>query len=108
MTLERFYKDGNGSLHKMKNVVDFELKENFGRFATAFEGRLNCFSDYNLDGICNHFTEYDSDSLESGHYTASCYSEVDRKWHEFNDENVSEIKNVKKLEAYILFYSAKK
>ena len=94
-------------------MVEFELKENFGRFATAFNGRLNSFTAYNLHGICNHFSEINSDgshsdSLESGHYTASCYLEVDRKWYEFDDNNVSEMKNVKKRNAYILFYSAKK
>lgn len=90
-------------------MVDFDLTGvNFGQYATACQGRLNMYHDYTLYGVCNHYSH--SGSLESGHYTASCYSQVYRKWYKYDDTEVYEMDNpndVKKPAAYILFYSAK-
>ena len=48
-------------------------------------------------------------TLESGHYTAYCYSQVYGKWYKYDDTEVYEMdqSDVKSPAAYILFYSAK-
>jgi len=107
VSLGRFYNDGIS--RKKQNMVDFELTGvNFGQYATACRGQLNRYQDYTLYGVCNHYSH--SGSLESGHYTASCYSQVYRKWYKYDDTEVYEMdspNDVKKPAAYILFYSAK-
>ena len=87
------------------DFVDFELRDvNFGQFATGCNGQLNRYKDYHLYGISNHFG-----SLESGHYTAYCYSQVYKNWYKYDDTEVYEMdaSDVKSPAAYILFYSAK-
>ena len=103
LSLGRFYNDGLS--RKKQNFVDFELSDvNFGQYATACHGQLNRYKDYTLYGVSNHFG-----SLESGHYTAYCYSQVYRKWYKYDDTEVYEMDacDVKSPAAYILFYSAK-
>ena len=104
ISLGRFHNDGISK--KMHNFVDFQLTDvDFGIYATACDGQLNRYKDYNLYGVCNHY----GGSLESGHYTAYCYSQVYRKWYKYDDTDVSEMdaSQVKSSSAYILFYSAK-
>ncbi len=101
--LGRFYNDGFS--RKKQNFVDFELADvDFGQYATACNGQLNRYKDYSLYGVCNHFG-----SLEGGHYTAYCYSQVYDKWYKYDDTEVYEMepRDVKSAAAYILFYSAK-
>ena len=103
ISLGRFYNDGLS--RKKQNFVDFGLTDiNLGQFATGCHGRLNKYRDYTLYGISNHFG-----SLESGHYTAFCYSQVYKKWYKYDDTEVYEMDatDVKSPAAYILFYSAK-
>jgi ubiquitin carboxyl-terminal hydrolase 8 len=103
ISLGRFYNDGLS--RKKQNFVDFDLIDvNLGQYATGCTGQLNRYKDYTLYGVCNHFG-----SLESGHYTAYCYSQVYGKWHKYDDTEVYEMaaSDVKSPAAYILFYSAK-
>ena len=104
VSLGRFYNDGFS--RKKQNMVDFDLTDvNFGQFVKGCSGQLNLYGNYTLYGVCNHFG-----TLESGHYTAFCYSQVYRKWYKYDDTEVYEMDNansVKSSAAYILFYSAK-
>ena len=89
---------------KKQNYVDFELNSlNLGQYARACGGRMNRFKDYRLYGVPNHFC-----TMEGGHYTSYCYSQVYDKWHKYDDHEVTPMSpgNVKTAAAYILFYSA--
>ena len=104
ISLGRFYNDGLS--RKKQNFVDFEMTDvNLGQYATGCNGQLNRYKDYQLYGVSNHFG-----SLESGHYTAYCFSQVYGKWFKYDDTEVYEMEDpnsVKSPAAYILFYSAK-
>ena len=101
--LSRFYQDFD--MHRKKqNYVDFELsKFDIGRYATVAGGRKNRYRDYDLYGVVNHFG-----TMEGGHYTAYCYSQVYKKWHKYDDSEVTHMdpSSVKTAAAYMLFYSA--
>ena len=87
---------------KKQNFVDFELKNlHLGQY--ALQGFENKFSDFNLYAVSNHFG-----SLEGGHYTAYCSSSVLKRWHKYDDQDVStmDMSDVVTPAAYILFYSA--
>ncbi|KAL8621095.1 hypothetical protein ACOMHN_048137 [Nucella lapillus] len=57
---------------------------------------------YDLLGIVNHYG-----SMKGGHYTASCFSSRNNKWHTFNDSRVVSLSGPPSDKAaYILFYSA--
>jgi ubiquitin carboxyl-terminal hydrolase 8 len=102
--LTRFYEDG-GMWRKKQNMVDFELRDfDLEQFATVCNGKKNRYKRYNLYGVCNHFG-----TMEGGHYTAYCYSQVYQKWHKYDDHEVHSMneRDVKTSAAYILFYSAK-
>jgi len=99
--LSRFYQDGLYT-RKKQNLVNFELRNlNVGQF--AIDGFDNKFSHFNLYAVSNHFG-----SLEGGHYTAYCSSNVLKGWHKYDDQDVSTMQpeNVVSSAAYILFYSA--
>jgi len=99
--LSRFYQDGLYT-RKKQNLVNFELRNlNVGQF--AIDGFDNKFSQFNLYAVSNHFG-----SLEGGHYTAYCSSNVLKGWHKYDDQDVSAMQpeNVTSSAAYILFYSA--
>jgi len=99
--LSRFYQDGLYT-RKKQNLVNFELRNlNVGQF--AIDGFENKFSQFNLYAVSNHFG-----SLEGGHYTAYCSSNVLKGWHKYDDQDVSTMQpeNVVSSAAYILFYSA--
>jgi ubiquitin carboxyl-terminal hydrolase 8 len=101
--LKRFYHDD--IWRKKQNYVDFDLNNlNLGQFAGACGGRKNRYKEYHLFGVTNHFG-----TMEGGHYTGYCYSQVYDKWHKYDDQEVSSMtaSNVKTSAAYILFYSAK-
>lgn len=57
---------------------------------------------YDLRGVVNHYG-----TMESGHYTANCFSSIHSKWHKFDDSQVSRIHPSRVLtkHAYILFFS---
>ena len=65
--------------------------------------KLSSLSNYHLYAIASHH----GNDVDSGHFTASCKSIKDDKWHLFNDENVSEIHDLdtNSKEVYLLFYS---
>ena len=42
-------------------------------------------------------------NVSFGHYSY-CKNEKNNKWYNFDDEDVSEVKNIKTKNAYILFY----
>ena len=102
--LKRFYQDDHGNWGKKQNFVDFDLSCDVGSFVRACGGRKNNYREFTLYGVANHFG-----SMEGGHYTAYCYSQVYDKWHKYDDHEVSGMSpgNVKTSAAYILFYSAK-
>ena len=103
--LKRFYQDDHGVWGKKQNFVDFELSSfDVGSFVRACGGKKNSYKEYTLYGVANHFG-----TMEGGHYTAYCYSQVYDKWHKYDDHEVSAMSpgNVKTSAAYILFYSAK-
>ena len=60
---------------------------------------------YELIGVIEH-----KGNLGYGHYIAKCRNFITKKWHVFNDENVSEENESEILSnnAYILFYKRKK
>eukprot|EP00092_Neocalanus_flemingeri_P008316 GFUD01008966.1.p1 GENE.GFUD01008966.1~~GFUD01008966.1.p1 ORF type:complete len:1103 (+),score=340.51 GFUD01008966.1:377-3685(+) len=99
--LSRFYQDGMYT-RKKQNSVNFDLKNlNLGQF--AIDGFENKFFQFNLYAVSNHFG-----SLEGGHYTAYCSSNVLKRWHKFDDQDVSTMDSADVVTpaAYILFYSA--
>ncbi len=102
----RFYEDPSaGAWRKKQNYVDFELSSfNAGQYVKGCGGRYNMYQDYKLYGVCNHFG-----SMEGGHYTAYCYSQVYGKWHKYDDHDVTPMSpsDVKTSAAYMLFYSIK-
>ena len=60
---------------------------------------------YDLYGICNH-----SGGTRGGHYT-SFIKNANNKWYLFNDTNVTEILDLRKIktpQAYCFFYRKKK
>ena len=102
--LKRFYQDDHGNWGKKQNFVDFDLSFDVGSYVRACGGKKNNYREFTLYGVANHFG-----TMEGGHYTAYCYSQVYDKWHKYDDHEVSSMSpgNVKTSAAYILFYSAK-
>ena len=80
--------------------MDFGLeKVQFGNIVRACNGTRNRYNSYHLYAVCNHFG-----SMEGGHYTAYCYSQVKNKWNKFDDQEVSEFddpRDVKTSAAYM-------
>lgn len=60
---------------------------------------------YNLFAVCNH----EGTTLNSGHYTATCYDTCSKSWYHFNDKNVTLSREPRfdESKAYILFYVKK-
>ena len=58
---------------------------------------------FNLYAVSNHFG-----SLEGGHYTAYCSSDVLKKWYKFDDQGVSvmDAGDIVTPAAYTLFFTA--
>jgi len=99
--LSRFHQDGTYT-RKNSTLVHFELK-NLHLGPYVLKGFDNKFADFNLFAVSNHYG-----SLEGGHYTAYCSSSVLKRWHKYDDEDVStmDLGNVISPAAYILFYAA--
>ncbi|EPR79964.1 Ubiquitin carboxyl-terminal hydrolase [Spraguea lophii 42_110] len=84
ITLKRFTYEY--SMEKLNDLVDFQewfTMENIN---------------YKLRSVCNHIEL----GFGSGHYTT--YSKREGDWYCFNDSVVSKLKEMKKENAYILFY----
>jgi ubiquitin carboxyl-terminal hydrolase 4/11 len=60
---------------------------------------------YDLYAVCNHFG-----NLSGGHYTATCYSSLNKQWFDFKDSQVSLSgpNRDNAASAYVLFYRARK
>jgi ubiquitin carboxyl-terminal hydrolase 4/11 len=58
---------------------------------------------YDLYAVCNHFG-----NLSGGHYTATCYSTLNRSWFDFKDSQVVPSTENNSASAYVLFYRARK
>lgn len=59
---------------------------------------------YDLYAVCNHFG-----NLAGGHYTATCFSTLNKKWFDFKDSQVvATTDNNNSASAYVLFYRARK
>lgn len=85
VSLKKFKYTSSGQVNVF-TVIDFPIE----RFALA--GTV-----YKLSGACNHHS-----MGHGGHYTA--YVRRGERWFVCNDSNVSEAKNVRKENAYLLFY----
>ena len=97
---------GGGRSWKVNKLIDFSLNNvNFGKYLAKSDGaKHNESKQYNLFAVCNQYG-----TLDEGHNTASCFSPEERKWFNFNDEEVKEINedNIITKNAYILFYAKK-
>ncbi|XP_037938705.1 ubiquitin carboxyl-terminal hydrolase Usp2 isoform X1 [Teleopsis dalmanni] len=86
---------------KLSNIVEFPTSErelNMGPYASNKSNSIN----YSLYAISNHMG-----STAGGHYVALCKHPVTKKWHEFNDNVVSDAlpeSHLTSSSAYILFY----
>ena len=58
----------------MLNLDDLALNQNVGNHK------------YRLIGIINHFG-----GISGGHYTAFCRNQLNNKWYDFDDSDVTEI-----------------
>ncbi|XP_016975239.2 ubiquitin carboxyl-terminal hydrolase Usp2 isoform X4 [Drosophila rhopaloa] len=86
---------------KLSNIVEFPTSDselNMGSYGANSNSNVH----YSLYAISNHMG-----STAGGHYVALCKHPVSRKWHEFNDNIVSDALSENHLvssSAYILFY----
>ncbi|XP_037919916.1 ubiquitin carboxyl-terminal hydrolase Usp2 isoform X8 [Hermetia illucens] len=86
---------------KLSNVVEFPTGERELNMA-PYASNTNVSATYSLYGIANHMG-----STAGGHYVALCKHPVTKKWHEFNDNVVSDDLSESVLvssSAYLLFY----
>ena len=87
------------STKKISETVDFPIN---GLDLTRFiVGQNSQKVLYDLYAISNHFG-----SLSGGHYTAYAQNCVSKRWHEFDDTNVSKASEFDLVgkAAYVLFY----
>ncbi|XP_020716914.1 ubiquitin carboxyl-terminal hydrolase Usp2 isoform X3 [Ceratitis capitata] len=90
---------------KLSNIVEFPTGErelNMGPYASNPNSNIY----YSLYAISNHMG-----STAGGHYVALCKHPASKKWHEFNDNIVSDTlseHNLVSSSAYILFYERAK
>ncbi|KAK7573793.1 hypothetical protein V9T40_010984 [Parthenolecanium corni] len=90
-----------GGCKKQRTFVDFPDSLNMRPYIVGHEHR---HQQYQLYAVSNH-----SGSMESGHYTAHCKNPADRRWYEFDDQNVYPMNSMpKSREAYIVFYQTVK
>ena len=98
ITLKRFSNDNT----KNDDVIDFPIENlNLSKYVVGYNNKSYI---YDLYGICNHIG-----GVNGGHYY-SFVKNANGKWYNFNDTNVSEIKNVEQLKtnkAYCFFYRKK-
>ncbi|KAH8245280.1 hypothetical protein KR032_007718 [Drosophila birchii] len=86
---------------KLSNIVEFPTSDrelNMGSYGANSNSNVH----YSLYAISNHMG-----STAGGHYVALCKHPISRKWHEFNDNIVSDALSENHLvssSAYILFY----
>ncbi|XP_023161347.2 ubiquitin carboxyl-terminal hydrolase Usp2 isoform X1 [Drosophila hydei] len=86
---------------KLSNIVEFPTADRELNMA-SYGANANSNVHYSLYAISNHMG-----STAGGHYVAICKHPVSHKWHEFNDNSVSDAIPENCLvssSAYILFY----
>ncbi|XP_032294938.1 ubiquitin carboxyl-terminal hydrolase Usp2 isoform X3 [Drosophila virilis] len=86
---------------KLSNIVEFPTADRELNMA-SYGANANSNVHYSLYAISNHMG-----STAGGHYVALCKHPVSHKWHEFNDNSVSDAIPENCLvssSAYILFY----
>lgn len=86
-------------IDKVNNYVDFPLTIEKEILSPYFKSDCK-IKDYELVSVSNHLNL----SYSCGHYTAYVYR--NNKWYCCNDSVVSEIREINKDNAYILFYKA--
>ena len=95
ISFKRFQNDGK----KINKLIKFPVDNlDLNDYCIDKREQNNVFSLY---GVVNHYGGYNS-----GHYKALCKN--NGSWLEFNDNNVSEVKNIVTNAAYILFYKKNK
>lgn len=99
--LRRFGKDERDQGYRNNIKVNFDKTLDLSRVFTYASQHKH----FQLVGIVNQMG-----TLESGHYTADCYSHHTNSWHKFNDDKVSQCSQreveLSSDEAYILYYQA--
>ena len=92
--LKRF----NNTGRKKDQFIEYPEILNMNKYSINYEDKTTKFK---LMGLC-----IQDGSLSGGHYYAICKNEVDKKWHIYNDTNVSDIlkKDVFNKKPYCLFY----
>ena len=99
IVFKRFLKNGQKNTEK----IDFPINElNLNKYFINYKKNKNI---YDLIGISNHIG-----NLNFGHYYAYCKNSLNNKWYNYNDNNVSEIKEEDLItdSAYCLFYEKDK
>jgi len=100
--LNRFYNDG--LWRKRQNYVSFTMNNlDLGIFATASSRHNNRYSQFNLYSVSNHYG-----TMEGGHYTAYCKSDILGNWYKYDDQVVTPMdsQDVISPASYLLFYTA--
>lgn len=105
------YSNGLVSINKNNKLIKFPINDfNIDKYTDYIQVDYNSKNNINYDlcGISKHYGSYNS-----GHYTAQCRSIINKKWYNYDDQNVRAIKDdmieqeLVTKEAYILFYSRK-
>lgn len=96
IVLKRFTNDGD----KINNLIKFPFELDLRKYCVGY--KKNTFT-YNLISVANH-----DGSLNGGHYY-SYVKNMNGKWYNYNDTNVSEMKkdDIITSSAYCLFYQIK-
>jgi len=83
---------------KNDNFIEFPVELDMSSYSLNYDNKGTL---YKLSGIC-----IQSGSLGGGHYYAMCRNELDGKWRQYNDTNVSEVdeSELLKQKPYCLFY----
>lgn len=97
--IKRFKVNGH-TKEKLYNPVEFpETGLNIREWVIGSEAPQI----YDLYAVCNHFG-----NLTGGHYTATCYSSLNKAWFDFKDSQVVAAADNNSASAYVLFYRARK
>lgn len=82
---------------KITNKIDFPLDNlDLSAYVSGYE---KYETKYNAYAIINH-----TGTTNYGHYTAYCKNITNNKWYHYDDQNVSEIGQPTKDNAYVIFY----
>ena len=84
---------------KKDNFISYPTELNLKNYNKNYG--TNKKNNYSLTGFCIH-----DGGLNGGHYYAVCKNELDKKWYQYNDTNVTEINKSAVIEykPYLFFY----